>query len=66
MRKITLCILILLGSQAACAWGFWVAETFWGAEVPAAMVVQATTLLVGIAQIIAVNVYGVTTNEDGK
>ena len=48
---------------AACAWGFWLAETFWGFEVPAAMGTQATTLFIGITQIIVVNRYGVTTVE---
>ena len=46
---------------AACAWGFWIAEYFWQFEVPAAMVTQATTLLLGAAQIWYVNRYGVTT-----
>lgn len=46
---------------AACAWGFWLGETFWGVQVPAAMVTQATTLLVGVAQLYVVNKYGVTT-----
>lgn len=46
---------------AACAWGFWLGEAFWGWQVPAAMVTQATTLLIGITQIIIVNRYGITT-----
>lgn len=49
---------------AACAWGFWLAETFGGVEVPAAMVTQATTLLIGLVQIYVVNKYGVSTLEN--
>ena len=59
---------VLLGQiiGAACAWGFWLAEQFWGVEVPAAMVTQATTLLVGVAQIIIANTMGVTTNGEAE
>lgn len=46
---------------AACAWGFWLADTLWSVDIPAAMVTQATTLLLGIAQVWVVNKYGVTT-----
>lgn len=46
---------------AACAWGFWLTEVFWGVEVPAAMVTQATTLMLGLVQIWIVNKWGVTT-----
>lgn len=46
---------------AACAWGFWLGEVIWDFQVPAAMVTQATTLLIGIVQIWIVNRYGVTT-----
>lgn len=46
---------------AACAWGFWLTEVVWDVEIPAAMVTQATTLLIGIVQIYVVNKYGVTT-----
>lgn len=49
---------------AACAWVFWIGENFFGWEVPAAMVTEASVLLVGISQVIAVNVWGVTTKED--
>ncbi len=49
---------------AACAWGFWLAEAIWHVEVPAAMVVQATTLLIGLVQIYVVNKYGVSTIND--
>ena len=59
---------VLLGQiiGAACAWGFWLAEQFWSVEVPAAMVTQATTLLVGVAQIIIANTMGVTTNGEAE
>lgn len=46
---------------AACSWAFWLAEYFWQFQVPAAMVTQATTLLIGLAQVWAVNRFGVTT-----
>ena len=46
---------------AFCAWVFWVAEYFWQFEVPAAMVTQATTLMIGAIQLYVVNKYGVTT-----
>ena len=50
---------------AMCAWGFWIAEAFYEVAVPAAMVTQMTTLLVGLAQLIIVNWTGrVTTYED--
>ena len=49
---------------AALTWGFWIAETFLSFEVPAAMVTQATVLVIGLAQIWAVNKYGVTTQGD--
>ena len=49
---------------AALTWSFWIAETFFDLVVPAAMVTQATVLVIGIAQIVAVNVWGVTTTED--
>lgn len=54
---------VLLGQVvgAACAWGFWLAEYFWQFQVPAAMVTQATTLLIGIIQMFVVNRYGITT-----
>lgn len=53
---------VMLGQivGAACAWGFWLAEIFWEIKVPAAMVTQATVLLLGLAQIWVVNKYGVT------
>ncbi len=54
---------VVLGQAvgAVCAWGFWIAEYFWEVEVPAAMVTQATTLLLGAAQVWIVHKYGVTT-----
>ena len=49
---------------AGLSWGFWLAEYFWEFMVPAAMVTQATVLVVGAAQIYAVNKWGVSTMED--
>lgn len=49
---------------AACSWVFWIAEYFWDFQVPAAMVTQATTILIGLAQVWVVNKYGVSTEED--
>ena len=48
---------------AICAWGFWIAEYFFDVKVPAAMVTQATVLLLGAAQIWIANKYGVTTED---
>lgn len=48
---------------AALSWGFWLVEYFWQVEVPAAMVTQASTLVIGVAQIWAVNRFGVTTED---
>jgi hypothetical protein len=48
---------------AALTWGFWITEEFFNLQVPAAMVTQATVLVIGIAQIWAVNKFGVTTQE---
>ena len=49
---------------AGLSWSFWLAEYFWEFVVPAAMVTQATVLVVGAAQIYAVNKWGVSTMED--
>lgn len=45
---------------ATASWGFWLAEYFWAFEVPAAMVTQATTLLIGVVQLYVVNKWGIT------
>lgn len=54
---------IVLGQfvGAVCAWAFWIGETAWQWDIPAAMVTQATTILLGLAQLYVVNKYGVTT-----
>lgn len=49
---------------AALSWSFWIVEYFWSIEIPAAMVTQASTLVIGVAQIYAVNKWGVTTQEN--
>ena len=48
---------------AALSWSFWLAEYFWEFKVPAAMVTQASTLVIGAVQIWTVNKFGVTTAE---
>ena len=53
---------VALGS--AVSWLFWLGDTYWwSVEIPTAMVTQFTTIVIALAQIWWVQVYGITTGD---